>query len=59
MKRMTTSSPEFELTWDTYANQFDALAEKLEAAGIPVAELSDLCKAKAELQNALFICSVP
>ena len=56
MKRMTTSSPEFELTWDTYANQFATLAEKLEAAGFPVAELRDLCEAKAELQKALFMC---
>ena len=53
---MTTNSPEFELVWDSYANKFDVLANKLEAAGIPVIELSDLCEAKAELQKALFLC---
>ena len=53
---MTTSSPEFELVWDSYANKFDVLAEKLEAAGIPVIELSELCEAKAKLQKALFMC---
>ena len=53
---MTTSSPEFAVIWDAYADQFDVLAEKLEAAGIPVIELSELCEAKAKLQKALFMC---